>query len=124
MSAQEPPVARTAERRASTRHSCNLTVLAATEPYVARVHNLSREGISFFIAHELNCPSLVTLELYNAVSCVWHLKGARVIHTTVQPDGNWLVGVAFLYNLTDADLQELLASPPIPSEIKATHGSR
>jgi hypothetical protein len=122
MSEQEPPVAGTAERRISTRYPCNLTVLAASEPYVARVHNLSREGISFFIAHELDCQSLVTVELFNAVACVWHLKGARVIHATVQPDGNWLVGVAFLHKLTETDLQSLLASPPISCETKAAHG--
>lgn len=108
MSAQELAAGGTAERRISTRHPCTCTLLAGHEPCVARVYNLSREGMGFFIGHELTTQGAVAIELYNATACVWYLKGARVIHATAQADGSWLIGVAFLHTLAEAELQSLI----------------
>jgi PilZ domain len=82
------------------------------ESCVAKVHNLSHEGIGFFIDHELTIQSPVAVELFSLAAHVWHLKGARVVHATAQPDGSWLTGVSFVHELTEAELATLLKNSP------------
>lgn len=108
MPAQELSTGTAADRRISPRHPCSLTVLTRGDLCPARVYNLSGEGIGFFLGHELATDSHVGLEMLNPVASYWHLKGARVVHATLQPNGTWLIGAAFLHKLTDTDLQGLL----------------
>lgn len=106
--AVQNPLAEATERRISARHPCSPTVFAGEG--AARVYNLSNGGVALFLDHEVETESPIGIELFNSVECLWHLKGARIVHAILQPDRAWLVGIVFLHELTDTELESLLKS--------------
>jgi hypothetical protein len=96
------------ERRIFARFRSDVTAVAGQEPCVVKVANLSRDGLGFFHDHEIKPESSLTIELFEPAGAFWHLKAARVVHATPQPDGGWLIGISFLRELAEAELQTLL----------------
>jgi hypothetical protein len=99
---------RPADRRGSVRHHCNVKLLAGREPAIAAIHNISREGLGFFLSHYMEVGVALPVELLNLPGSFWHLKAVRVVHATPQQEGTWLIGSAFLTPLTDTELQDFL----------------
>jgi hypothetical protein len=98
------------ERRISVRHRGNVKIVAEGEPALATIHNISREGVGFFLGHNLETGAAVQVELLNSGASFWHLKATRVIHVTPQQEGIWLIGTVFFHPLTETELQDLLRS--------------
>src|SRR5262249_27429908 len=96
------------ERRASVRYRCHVKMLAGGPSWPAPIHNISREGVGFFLGRNLDIGSVVTVEVQNLASSFWHLKAVRVVHTTPHQGGDWLIGTAFLQPLLETELQDLL----------------
>ena len=102
------------ERRARARRSCSsasappATAALGTELWPFPVRDISARGLGMLLDRRLDTGALVTVELLNRGLNFWHLKLLRVVHVTPRGDHLWLVGSAFLKELTDDELQSLL----------------
>jgi|SRR6516165_5243517 len=98
------------ERRASLRHRtglrvpCRLVDDPAGQSWQARVRDLSTLGIGLLLPHEVQLAALLEIELVRAKGTLVRTVLARVIH--VEEDGarSWIVGCAFVGELTDAEM--------------------
>lgn len=110
--ARDPePVPPGGERRAAPRHTSSLklacypTGSGLLERRQARVRNVSRTGIG--LAVDRTWPSGTNLMLEVPSEEGVKPVRARVIHSTMQMGGTYLVGCVFENALTDAEVQAL-----------------
>ncbi|HEV3203523.1 MAG TPA: PilZ domain-containing protein [Gemmataceae bacterium] len=76
--------------------------------WIGQIRDISSSGIGLFIQHDFEPQAILTVELENSArnnSCTVQV---RVVHSTPQPDGFWLVGCTFLKELSEAELEKLL----------------
>lgn len=104
-------LATSTDRRGLPRYTCSLSVLAGENLCEAPVRDLSAQGMSFVLDHQLEPGTCVGIEMYSLASEAYLLKGGRVAHATEQPDG-WLTGIFFPESLTEADLRALVGHAP------------
>ncbi|SRR5581483_3581515 len=123
---QLPPVAldktnaaaRNAERRASVRFQsnakghCQSLSLQRESAWEAVVRDISCTGIGLSLPRRFERGTLLTIELTDTTGGQTHLLLARVVHSTAQPEGNWLVGCALTSSLTDDEVQLLSGNTP------------
>jgi hypothetical protein len=94
------------ERRAAIRYQCkqkfSYFLTPKSERLFARVRNISVTGIGLVMSRPLDRGAVLTIELK-----AMQLSG-RVIHSTRDAAGTWLVGCQFDTKLSEAKLLELL----------------
>ncbi len=125
-----PPVAqptRAPERRVSVRYPleepvvCRLGSAREYESRWARIRDISASGVGLRLSAALEPGCELTVEFTETGSSLRRSLPARVVHSTAQPDGTWLVGCRFHAPLNDEELRRLLAGPtqaesvPVPS---------
>src|SRR5437773_3726645 len=105
---QEPPES---ERRRASRQSSTLRIACypagsgLLERRMVRVRNVSRTGIGLVVDRPWQQGLALILEL-PAEDGVRSAR-ARIVHSTSQPGGTFLVGCVFDTQLTDAEVQAL-----------------
>lgn len=104
----------TMERRSKTRHPCKLEVYCqpittskSTELWWrAEVREVSLEGIGLVSSRRYEPATYICMELLDRrVPC-------RVAHARQGPTGGWVIGCAFLNELTKEDLEHLVRQNP------------
>ena len=99
------------ERRVAPRQSSTLRIACypagsgLLERRMARIRNVSRTGIGLIVDRPWHQGLAVILEL-PAEDGVRSAR-ARIVHSTSQPGGTFLVGCVFDNQLTDAEVQAL-----------------
>jgi hypothetical protein len=112
----ESGVAATAceERRRAERYPCSLQPFwrvegqEQAESPPARVENVSTSGIGLRVGEPLKVGIVLVLKLQTADRRLSRPLPARVMHSTRQPGGDWLVGCQFVRKLSDEDMHALL----------------
>jgi hypothetical protein len=108
---------RNLERRTALRYICKLRaaciegVTAQFKPSkLARVNDISTGGLGLHSPEGFAVGTQLTVRLHAFDGQpVSDLKEVRVAHATRRPDSTWILGVAFLQALTEAEVQALLA---------------
>jgi hypothetical protein len=101
------------KRRKAERFRCpiaslgKLTIPAGGKNLEVWVKNLSRTGIGFNLACDLESGTEVVI-LLKGVNNATFRKPSRVVHTTQEVDGTWRVGCEFSSELTEDELDTLL----------------
>lgn len=103
----------TKERRASVRYPCRLDVAWKFPPasrhlacLQATTQDLSTGGISLIVPQWFGPGSIIRLELQASEKV--HTLDACVMHASLQQDGNWFLGCAWVTPLSPDDLKSLL----------------
>jgi c-di-GMP-binding flagellar brake protein YcgR len=104
------------EQRRSVRYSCVLDASCWTSDAVefntsvsAVVLNISRGGMALLIGQHFEPGTILTVGLDSTTQDFLPPLKARVVHAQQRPNGDWVLGCAFVRPLTDEDLQALLA---------------
>jgi hypothetical protein len=79
-------------------------------PHFAEVENISASGIALVIDEPCETGVLITLELHAAAGTAVRTILACVVHAASQRDGRWALGCNFIRELSDEDLQVLVAA--------------
>jgi c-di-GMP-binding flagellar brake protein YcgR len=87
---------------------CQVVAEPQTEPWPARVLNISPTGIGLLVARAIDTGTLLSLELQGPAEPSAHTMLACVVHVTVSPDGQWALGCNFIRELSEAELQALV----------------
>jgi hypothetical protein len=96
-----------------TRFACNVTAVCQTAsaepsaPWTARLSNISANGMGLLVDHDIPTGTLLSAELRGQQRGSLTIL-ACVVHATVQPDGQRVVGCNFIRELTEADLKALI----------------
>jgi hypothetical protein len=102
------------QRRGEPRYHCGPATLGrfiAGAPQEVRrgwVFNLSTRGAGLLLSQPLQPDTLLVLQLKSTVGDRRYELPGRVVHATVQLDGDWLVGCEFADLLNADDLEALL----------------
>ncbi len=104
------------ECRVRPRHACDLK--ASCQPVAARSHDdlhwagtirdISTAGIGLVLKRRFEPGAGLAIEVPPAEDGVEQTLLARVRHATRMPDGRWLLGCAFISELSDDELRTLL----------------
>jgi hypothetical protein len=101
----------TLERRAWTRHACNLAtscrLLAIVPglPAPIRVRNISATGISLVVDGHFTPQAQLTIELKSTLRRVARTLPIRVVYCIEHPTGDSILGGRFLSPLTTEELR-------------------
>jgi hypothetical protein len=101
------PAASAVERRAFVRHFCDIG--AVIDAWPARVHDISRGGVKAVVGRRFEVGTVLKLELPIAGEENLHMILARVIRVVQEPTGSWCLGCAFVQEISQEELEELLA---------------
>ena len=99
------------ERRAAARQSSTLRIACypagsgLLDRRMVRIRNVSRTGIGLIVDRNWQSGTALVLELPGEEGV--RPTRARVVHSTSQPGGTFLVGCVFDNQLTDAEVQAL-----------------
>ena len=106
------------ERRASVRlpssakGSCQSLSLQREFDWEATVRDISCRGIGLLLPRRFEAGTLLAVELIEEPEGKKRLLLARVVRTSPQSEGSWLVGCTLVSSLTEDELQYLLGSAP------------
>lgn len=114
--------------RVARRHACGLAT--SCEPtavrgdhdmkWAATIRDISVSGIGLLLKRRFERGAGLTIELPENGGNSAYTVLAKVIHTTSQPGGYWLLGCAFVSELSDEELEALLEAaslqPVLPGE--------
>jgi hypothetical protein len=78
------------------------------ESWGATVHDISATGISLRVRCWIKPGTVLVIRLHGKTEKLSRPMPMRVMHATMQADGEWLVGGMFVRSLTEEDLRELL----------------
>ena len=102
------------ERRADPRYSCREKVCCYSltaeryERCSARIRDVSVGGVGLELNHGFEPGSLLIIEVQSAVRHLLLPLTALVIHSTMEAEGNWIVGCEFNRRLSPEELRSLL----------------
>src|SRR5439155_20813614 len=105
-----PVPAQSEERRAWLRYVCDLVTICQpasildTEPFLARVRNISHGGINFVLDQCFANGSILSGELPGTDGQPTVTLLACVIHGAPQAGGDWALACSFVRELSDDDL--------------------
>jgi len=109
---------RAADGRIAPRHTCGLTT--SCEPmsvrsdrdarWPATIRDISVTGIGLLLKRRFERGAGLTIELPENGGNSAYTVLAKVVHATSQPGGYWLLGCAFVSELSDEELDGLLES--------------
>jgi hypothetical protein len=86
---------------------CYVTFAEGGPRHEAWAGNLSETGIGFYLDRSLDVDTVVGLRL-NGIGKTTIKVEARVIHSTLQADGNWCIGCVFKERLQPEILDDVL----------------
>jgi hypothetical protein len=112
------------ERRSSDRHPCTLetSCLQATDgqgAWDAQVVDISTTGVGLLLKRRFEPGTLLSFRLEGPAGGQSFNALARVIHTTRQAAGGWLLGCALVGELDAAQLRAFRASAHVLAESTA-----
>jgi len=103
------------ERRAWIRYPCDLESFCqpmqtrnAKVVCSVRVCDISNNGISLLAGTEFAVGSFLSVEMIRVSQELSQPVLARVVHTTPQADGDWLLGCELTSKLSNNELRDLL----------------
>jgi hypothetical protein len=111
--APEPTELSLFDRRGADRYECGgqpfwrVVGAGTVDPSPGRVRDVSTTGIGLYVQQPLKPGTVFVLTLQTSHRLSRPLP-VRVMHSTRQPDGDWLVGCQFVRRLSEQDLQALL----------------
>jgi hypothetical protein len=100
------------ERRVSVRYQCgreaSCSSLAPFERLSGRVRDISTQGIALILGTSIRegTELIMDLKTRNPGICLTLL--ARVIHSTLEAEGIWIIGGEFITTPTEEQIQALL----------------
>ena len=100
--------------RATVRYRCapatpgKVTVPQACESQRAWVVNLSKGGVGLTLSTPLPSGTPISIQMRGADLKQIFEFPAQVVHSTVQSNGEWMIGCEWLAPLSDQDLDALL----------------
>jgi hypothetical protein len=103
------------ERRSSRRHTCLATherlMAAIGDNFVlAKVRNLSPEGISLIMNRPVEAGSILSLDLIDTKTNQFsRTLQVKVVYSVEHPSGDYIMGGSFRSRLTDAEQRQFLA---------------
>jgi hypothetical protein len=114
--ANRPDLCRVWERRVWERFPCGLQT--ACQPIAARydqdlfwpatIRDVSAGGVALLLQHRFEPGLALVIELPGAGPGLGDTLVARVVHVQQLPEGDWLVGCAFVSPLSEHDVRDLL----------------
>jgi hypothetical protein len=102
------------KRRAETRYHCGpatagrLSKDSESQSQRAWILNLSATGIGLLLDGPLDVGAQLIIHLKSATTGAFFDLPARVVHATVQANGEWLIGCELAEKLGQDDLDALL----------------
>lgn len=108
------PVQAELDRRGAERYPCDLQpswrVLGrqSGESWSGLIHDISMTGISLRVRCWMKPGTVLIVRLHGSSEKLSRPMPMRIMHSTAQPDGEWLVGGMFVRPLTDEDLRHVL----------------
>ena len=106
------------DRRVSVRHPVNLEtsphLIAAlgNDFYLAKVRNISPEGISLVVNRYFEAGTVLNVDLIDRRSNRFsNTLQVRVLYAIEHPSGEWILGGLFGDKLTPEDMQIFLTKP-------------
>lgn len=114
LQAVRPTSPKGTERRRATRYPVTLEtakhLIAQIEgdAWPARVRNISVSGISLILGRRVEPETVVNLELFNKDHHFYCKVPLRAIYILEHADGNFMLGGAFVRELTNEELRGLL----------------
>ena len=109
-----------AERRVSVRHPVNLEtsphLIAAVgnDFYLAKVRNISPEGISLVVNRWFEAGTILNVDLIDRRSNRFsNTLQVRVLYAIEHPSGDWILGGLFNNKLAPEDMEIFLTKPMI-----------
>jgi hypothetical protein len=114
---EEKSESRGAEKRKAIRYCCKLraarsvTGTVAFKPSrLARVLNISRYGIALHVYEPYEVGAILVIRLHASLGePISPDMEIRLVHTTPQANGTWVLGAAFMEELTESQLQTYLS---------------
>jgi hypothetical protein len=107
------------ERRRAYRYPCGLEtsyqMMAKIEPgvFVAKVRNISANGVSLILTRKIDAEIVASVDLYNGLNGYSCQMPLRVIYLVEHPEGAYILGGAFGRELNDYEVQGLLLGKPL-----------
>lgn len=95
------------ERRAFVRRFCDIGALVDSWP--AKIENVSRGGLKIVIARRFEVGTILKVEIATATEESRCTLLARVVSAAPESTGNWGLGCAFLQQISQEEVQDLLA---------------
>jgi hypothetical protein len=101
------------ERRAWVRYPCDADSTcqafmgARGLQWTAKVRNISRGGIGLTLQRRFELGTLLAIDVQGRSDDAPSTLTARVAHVAALGDGSWLVGCAFISELSEDQLQDL-----------------
>jgi c-di-GMP-binding flagellar brake protein YcgR len=100
------------ERRVSVRYQCSSEVscssLAPFERLSGRARDISMGGIALVLATSLRVGTDLVIELKTRTPGIGLTLMARVVHSTFEAEGTWIIGAKFLTTPTEEQIEALL----------------
>jgi len=103
------------ERRSNQRYpfreaaSCYALNAKRFERYWAWIRDVSVSGVGMLLSRPLEPETLLIIEAQSTSRRLLLPLTARVVHSTKQTEGNWVIGCAFIRELNAEELQALLS---------------
>jgi c-di-GMP-binding flagellar brake protein YcgR len=100
------------ERRVSVRYQCgreaSCSSLAPIERLSGRVRDISMEGIALVLGTSIREGTEVVIDLKTRNPGICLTLRARVVHSTLEAEGAWIIGGEFITVPSEEQLQALL----------------
>jgi hypothetical protein len=100
------------DRRATVRYLCDRQVfyspLWTSERHWARIRNVSVHGISLLVGAPIERGIDLAIDMKTVDPSILVTLVARVVHSTKQDEGSWIVGCKFLNGPSEQELLALL----------------
>lgn len=101
------------ERRASVRHYpsekfSQVMVAKRGRPWKAMIHDLSRTGIGLVMNQTFEPETMLAVELQSPDMELLYTVLTKVVRSVPRPNGAFLIGCAFVRELTEEELRNLL----------------
>lgn len=88
--------------------NCEASFRLMSELGRAKVRDLSAGGVRLEMTRPVEPGKPLAIELFNKAGNYWHIKQLRVVHTKPAGVDHWVVGTAFLEELSQDQLQQML----------------
>jgi hypothetical protein len=99
-----PPI----EHRAFVRHLCDIG--AAVDAWPARIQNISRGGVKVIVTRRFEVGTNLKLEIHVSIEDEVFMLPAKVVRVESEPSGSWCLGCAFVQEITEEEVRELLTN--------------
>jgi len=106
------------ERRTYVRHFCDIG--AVVDAWPARIQDISRGGVKVVLSRRFEVGTVLKLEVFVPSDESLYMLLAKVVHIVQEPTGSWGLGCAFVQEITDEEMQELLTTSEVPMAVVGT----